>query len=86
MFKMMFKENKVLQYKIDKVDNEARNRISKNSPARLRKPKQGKGMFALHSGPRTCSTGGGLGAGFFDLCQRSTMQKATHSAGTGCPA
>lgn len=59
---MLFKENKVLQYKIDKADNEARNRISKNSSACLRKPKQGKGMFALHSGLRTCSSGGALGA------------------------
>lgn len=85
MFKMLFKENKVLQYKIDKVDNEARNRTSKNSSVCLRKPKQGKGMFALHSRLKTCSTGGGLGAGFFDLCQRSTMQKALYSAGVGCP-
>lgn len=86
MFKMLFKENKVLQYKIDKVDNEARNRISKNSSVCLRKPNQGKGMFALHSGLRIRSAGGGLGAGFSDLCQRSTMQKALYSAGAGCPA
>lgn len=86
MFKMLFEENKVLQYKTEKVDNEARNRISKNSSACLRKPKQGKGMFALHSGLRTCSTGGGLDAAFFDLCQRSTMQKAIYSVGVGCPA
>lgn len=52
MFNMLLKENKVLQYKIDKVDNEARNRNSKNSSAGLRKPKQGKGMFPLHSGLR----------------------------------
>lgn len=86
MFNMLFKENKVLQYKIEKVDNEARNRISKNSSACLSEPKEGKGMFALHSGLRTCGTGAGLGAGFFDLCQRSTMQTAIYSVGVGCPA
>lgn len=85
MFKMSFKENKVLQCKIDKVDNEARNRISRNSSACLKKPKQGKGMFVLHSGLRTCSTGGGLGAGLFDVCQRSTIQKAIYPVGAGCP-
>lgn len=52
MFNMLLKENKVLQYKIDKVDNESRNRNSKNSSAGLRKLKQGKGMFSLHSGLR----------------------------------
>lgn len=85
-FKMLFKENKVLQYKIDKADNEARNRISKNSSACLRKRKQVQGMFALHRGRRTCSSGGALGAGFFDLCQRNTMPKALWSVGAGCPA
>lgn len=45
MFNMLLKENKVLQYKIDKVDNEARNGNSKNSSAHLRKPKQGRGYL-----------------------------------------
>lgn len=81
MFNMLLKENKVLQYKIDKVDNEARNGNSKNSSARLRKLRQGKGMFSLHSGLRICSTEGGLGADCFDLYQRSIMEKAIYSAG-----
>lgn len=75
MFNMLLKENKVLQYKIDKVDNESRNGNSKNSSARLRKQKQGKEMFSLHSGLRICSTKGGLGADGFDLCQRSMQKK-----------
>ena len=60
MFNTLLKENKVLQYKIDKVDNEARNRNSENSSTCLRKLKQGKGVFSLHRGLRICTTGGGL--------------------------
>lgn len=86
MFNTLLKENKVLQYKIDKVDNEARNGNSKNSSARLRKPKQGKGMLSLHSGLRICSTKGGLGADCFDLLQRSITEKAIYSAGVCYPA
>lgn len=86
MLNTLLKENKVLQYKIDKVDNEARNRNSKNSSTCLRKLKQGKGMFSLHSGRRIYSTGGGLGADCFDLCQRSTTEKAIYFAGVCYPA
>jgi len=42
---MLFKENKVLRYKIDKVDNDARNGNSKNSSACLRKVKWGRGYY-----------------------------------------
>lgn len=91
MFNMLLKENKVLRYKIDKVDNEARNGNSKNSSARLRKPKQGKGMFSLHSGLRICSIEGGLGADCFDLCQRTITEKSnifcqSPLPGTGGPS
>lgn len=43
MFNMLLKENKVLRYKIDKVDNDTRNGNSKNSSTRLRKAKWGRG-------------------------------------------
>lgn len=42
---MLFEENKVLRYKIDKVDNDARNGNSKNSSACLRKVKWGRGYY-----------------------------------------
>lgn len=45
MLNMLLKENKVLQYKIDNVDNEARNENSKNGSTHLKKTKQGKRVF-----------------------------------------